>query len=363
MKLCPNCGNQAADHAIFCDQCGTRLPDQTAQAVEAPAVEPEETVMYTPGSIPEEVVICPACGAENVPGEIFCDACGEPLASPEPVVVEEEVIEEAPVAEAIVEAVVDEIPVPAEVVPEEEAVVEAAAVAVPGFCTVCGSPVAADDAFCSACGAALSKAAAGPAVQKSVPQPPPESPPEPAVELPVVEEPILETSPAEETIVIEEVVEEVEEELACPACGARITPGQRFCGDCGAALADTTTTAPQMEPVQPKAVTAPSGPYLEVVASGAHIPLVLQPQLLVGRLDEVSGIEPEIDMTPHGGLDGGVSRRHAYLIYENGAWFVYDLDSTNGTRVNGKDIAPKTRVPLKNGDRLEFGEVQVILFV
>jgi len=344
MKLCPNCGNQAADKAIFCDQCGARLPAEMPIIVEQPIIEPEETPMSAPmsGGIPEGVVICPSCGAENVPGEIFCDLCGEPLEIPAPVEVTAEVFEEEPVVgEAIVEAVVEEaLEEPLlEVVPEEATIGRT-------FCAVCGSPIHAGDLFCSSCGAALGKTA----VKE-----------EPLMEEPIPFEPAA--MPAEETLVIEEVVaeetapEQVAPAMVCPVCGSNITAGQRFCGSCGAALAAATVA----EPIEPEAVVVSTGPYLEVVKSGAQIPLVLQPRLLVGRLDEVSGIEPEVDMTPHGGLDGGVSRRHAHLLYENGAWFVFDLDSTNGTRVNGKEIAPKTRVPLQDGARIEFGEVEVIL--
>ena len=72
MPTCPNCGNQAAENAVFCDQCGARLP--------APA--PEAVVEPVAGGVPEGVLICPDCGAENVPGELFCDVCGNPLEAP-----------------------------------------------------------------------------------------------------------------------------------------------------------------------------------------------------------------------------------------------------------------------------------------
>jgi len=80
----------------------------------------------------------------------------------------------------------------------------------------------------------------------------------------------------------------------------------------------------------------------------------------VGREDEVSGIYPDVDMTPHGGEDGGVSRRHAKLIHEGADWFVVDLDSTNGTYVNETELAPKTRTPVGDGDKISFGDVEVI---
>ena len=103
------------------------------------------------------------------------------------------------------------------------------------------------------------------------------------------------------------------------------------------------------------------GPYLEVADSGAHIPLIDQPELLIGRADDVSGIYPDIDMTPHGGEEGGVSRRHAQLLHEGDAWFVVDLDSTNGTYVNGTESAPHVRVPLQDGDRIGLGDSEVVL--
>jgi hypothetical protein len=100
MANCPNCGNQVGEGAVFCDQCGTRLPQPEA-AVPEPAAAPAG------GS-----VICPACGAGNVPGEAFCDYCGSPMEPPVPTV--EEVPELEPVSsEAELEAPPAEVEEPA----------------------------------------------------------------------------------------------------------------------------------------------------------------------------------------------------------------------------------------------------------
>jgi pSer/pThr/pTyr-binding forkhead associated (FHA) protein len=98
-----------------------------------------------------------------------------------------------------------------------------------------------------------------------------------------------------------------------------------------------------------------------VAASGAEIPLPAVAEILIGREDPVSGIYPEVDLTPHGGEEGGVSRRHARLIVEGGKTFVEDLDSTNFTFVNKQKIAPKTRTALKDGDELRCGRVALVL--
>ena len=117
---------------------------------------------------------------------------------------------------------------------------------------------------------------------------------------------------------------------------------------------------PEAAPAAPLAPAPAAGPYLEIADSGAHIPLVDQPALLLGRLDEISGIYPDVDLTPHGGDEAGVSRRHAQLLHEGSAWYVLDLDSTNGTFLNGVELAPKTRSLLSDGDQVTMGELQII---
>ncbi|MCA8940781.1 MAG: FHA domain-containing protein, partial [Planctomycetes bacterium] len=53
--------------------------------------------------------------------------------------------------------------------------------------------------------------------------------------------------------------------------------------------------------------------------------------------------------------DKRLSRRHCEFFSENGVWFVRDLSSANGTRVNGAEVLQK--VELKEGDELSFGGV------
>ena len=69
---CPTCGaeNDQANH--FCDQCGTRLDQQPAQA--AP----------TGAAMAAGVALCPTCGSPVLPGEAFCDNCGASLTAPAP---------------------------------------------------------------------------------------------------------------------------------------------------------------------------------------------------------------------------------------------------------------------------------------
>jgi hypothetical protein len=51
--------------------------------------------------------------------------------------------------------------------------------------------------------------------------------------------------------------------------------------------------------------------------------------------------------------DATVSRRHAQLMFRDGAWVLQDLASTNGTRVNGQRVG---RTTLRAGDTISLGD-------
>jgi two-component system cell cycle response regulator len=51
-------------------------------------------------------------------------------------------------------------------------------------------------------------------------------------------------------------------------------------------------------------------------------------------------------------MDEGVSRRHALLMHTRGHYFIQDLDSSNGTFLEGRRIK---RAPLMEGDLIQFG--------
>jgi hypothetical protein len=55
--------------------------------------------------------------------------------------------------------------------------------------------------------------------------------------------------------------------------------------------------------------------------------------------------------------DSNVSRRHAELAPSGQGWLIQDLGSTNGVRVNGRQVDGPH--PLESGDRIELGTVSV----
>lgn len=55
--------------------------------------------------------------------------------------------------------------------------------------------------------------------------------------------------------------------------------------------------------------------------------------------------------------DDSVSATHARLEFEAGAWRITDLESTNGTYVEGVRLAPEVPTPLAYGASVRFGGV------
>ena len=78
---------------------------------------------------------------------------------------------------------------------------------------------------------------------------------------------------------------------------------------------------------------------------------------LVGRSDPVTGITPEVDLSP---LDTqrSTSRRHAKIYQMGTTYYVMEeIGVMNGTYVNENRVATGTPVPIQNGDTLKFGLV------
>jgi hypothetical protein len=59
--------------------------------------------------------------------------------------------------------------------------------------------------------------------------------------------------------------------------------------------------------------------------------------------------------------DSNVSRRHAEISPSGPGWLIQDLGSTNGVRVNGRQVDGPH--PLESGDRIELGSTELLFEV
>jgi hypothetical protein len=141
--------------------------------------------------------------------------------------------------------------------------------------------------------------------------------------------------------------------------------GSAFCDECGERL-DVAATQAAPAAVAPSPPPAPAplapalpaeAPKLVVEADNTTFDLAGKTEIVIGREDPVSNIYPDVDLTPHGGEEGGVSRLHAKLFVTSGQYLIEDQNSTNFTFVNRQKLAPKTPTPVKDGDEIRLGRV------
>ncbi len=113
----------------------------------------------------------------------------------------------------------------------------------------------------------------------------------------------------------------------------------------------------------PATQPAPAGhPRFVVAATGAYFDLVGRTEILIGRVDPTSNNFPEVDLTAHGGDEGGVSRRHCQVTLAGNQFFAEDLGSSNGAWIGATRLQPNVRTALNNGDQLRLGKLVLNFF-
>ena len=84
-------------------------------------------------------------------------------------------------------------------------------------------------------------------------------------------------------------------------------------------------------------------------------------RILIGRTDRST--KPEVDLAPYGGIELGVSRRHAVITCDKGCYSIEDLNSVNETLLNTCRLFPRQPYPLKHEDQLQFGLLVVTVLL
>ena len=121
---------------------------------------------------------------------------------------------------------------------------------------------------------------------------------------------------------------------------------------------DTSFDATQAAPLDTQSA-APAGMQARLIveADNQEFDISGKDNIVIGREDAVSNIYPDVDLTAHGGEDGGVSRLHARIFVENGQYMLEDENSTNFTFLNRQRLAAKTPTQLHDNDEVRLGRV------
>ncbi len=167
--------------------------------------------------------------------------------------------------------------------------------------------------------------------------------------------------------------------IECPSCGHKHRPGTLFCSECGEYLPTggplrTGAIPKEKLPVSQaspwdsgsagKAGEAPRVSLcIKVLSTGRQIQLPSTPEVHIGRLDADHGIFPDLDLTPDGGLDEGVSRRHCKIHRQGSTFLIEDVGSANGTFLNGQRLTPYLPHVLKDGDEVQVGCIKLKVII
>jgi pSer/pThr/pTyr-binding forkhead associated (FHA) protein len=110
---------------------------------------------------------------------------------------------------------------------------------------------------------------------------------------------------------------------------------------------------------KPRTVMLKNWVTLHLLDTGQVLPLAEGSEFTIGRISEGQPIMPDIDLSPYQAYANGVSRLHAVIKRETSHIFLMDLDSANGTYINGKRLNPNVEHTLKNGDVVALGKLKI----
>ncbi len=140
--------------------------------------------------------------------------------------------------------------------------------------------------------------------------------------------------------------------MKCKECQMENIEGALFCEECGAKLEEKSEVlGADIETGRAKLVLASS--------DGNTVDIPAKEEVMIGREDPVSEVFPDVDLTALGGLEKGVSRKHALIHHAGADYTVEDMGSTNGTYINKKRIQPHAPQAIKPGDEVRFGKLSL----
>ncbi|KXK22555.1 MAG: FHA domain-containing protein [Chloroflexi bacterium OLB15] len=161
--------------------------------------------------------------------------------------------------------------------------------------------------------------------------------------------------------------------IICPYCACNNKEGMLYCEECGRPLnsSEPNATLPtrQLNSSSDNATvhatwgTARFDANAQIVmhVRDSTETIVLKPDqtTLVGRYDSSSTQRPDVDLTPYGALEKGVSRVHAaiYRNEETDTLTLVDMGSANGTHLNGQRLLPDQPRVLRDGDEIRLGKM------
>jgi pSer/pThr/pTyr-binding forkhead associated (FHA) protein len=103
------------------------------------------------------------------------------------------------------------------------------------------------------------------------------------------------------------------------------------------------------------AKSSPLAGTLRIESIECAADIVISENIIIGRRDIARFLDPD-DLSC-------ISKEHIRIILEDDDYFIEDLQSVNGTRLNGENIGGMGRVPLINKSIIDIAGAVQLLFV
>lgn len=162
----------------------------------------------------------------------------------------------------------------------------------------------------------------------------------------------------------------------CPVCGRENTTKALVCANCHTSFTPGQTmeipvTLPLTQPrnhLANRSVAARLADLnpgaLVFLVTGYEEPIMVpyrQKIIMIGRRTS-NGPDVDVDLSSFQAETLGISRTHACIYQRDGKFILEDMNSTNGTRLNGGVLHPHTPYYVQSGDSLRFGKLTLELF-
>lgn len=151
----------------------------------------------------------------------------------------------------------------------------------------------------------------------------------------------------------------------CNHCGHRNPPSSTFCSSCGAVLDKPslrTNVLPKTDPLLDGLGDDDNAVVVAGEVAPGEVMLVVRQGTDIGLRFTLEGDQVTVGRIPDNSIqldDFTVSRQHAVLVKQGGAWLVRDLGSLNGTYVNAERVEESV---LQHGDEVQIGRFRLVAF-
>src|SRR5260221_5285245 len=154
----------------------------------------------------------------------------------------------------------------------------------------------------------------------------------------------------------------------CRVCQQTYRLSERFCPHCRIRLLITGQTGKisqndagrkHDQPIKVQALS--NADHIQVVLEIQRMLLILPTMetMVIGRMTNRDN-PTDIDLSGFNAVDLGVSRQHIRLTRDS-LIYIEDLNTTNGTFVNGMKLVPSAQYMLTNGDELRLGQLSALV--